>query len=235
MRIVFFSLAILLAASGLPWVEPVRAAPLDRELVLSWFEERRLQIPDPAHLQICHGFGCTYRTRLNFTKAELGELARLMSTGSPSAASEREAIAQTEIWFSNRVTKLLSHARHPGWYVEGAFVEGEMDCLDVTTNTTALVLVLDEMGLLRHHTLKHPTARGIFVYGAHATTVLEDRQTGRDWVVDPWHNAPGTRADVLPLDQWYAEVGGGHVVSAEKSVPPPHPQSRRRLPPSSKL
>lgn len=215
-------ICLAIATSGL-----AEAAPRPNEFVAGWFEERGLPLPNLRQTPVCHGFGCTYHDRLSLSKSDLAELRQIMAAGGASPAAEREALARAEIWYSNRMTALLGHARHPGWYVEGAYTAGEMDCLDVATNTTALLVVLDELGFVRHHKIERPTARGVLIYGPHATAVIRDLSSGLDWAIDPWHNAPGTRADILPLDEWFAEVGGGHIAPpATAAAPAPRPHAR---------
>jgi hypothetical protein len=83
-------------------------------------------------------------------------------------------------------------------------VQGQMDCLDETANTTSLLLVLQEQGLLIHHTVQGPESRGFFLDGRypHFTAIIAEKRTGSEWAVDPWAKAPGQRPDILPLAQW---------------------------------
>jgi hypothetical protein len=79
-----------------------------------------------------------------------------------------------------------------------------MDCIDTSRNTTSLLLVLEQLHLLRHHKVEGPEARGFLLdgRGPHATAVLLDTQSGREWAVDSWTHNYGERPDVLPLDEW---------------------------------
>jgi hypothetical protein len=82
-----------------------------------------------------------------------------------------------------------------------------MDCVDETTNTTSLLLVLQDQGWLAHHRVERPQSRGLFIDGRypHVTAIIAEKRTGREWAVDPWTRAPGQRPDILPLDRWRQE------------------------------
>jgi hypothetical protein len=92
----------------------------------------------------------------------------------------------------------------PGSPPQMSGVHGQMDCLDETANTTSLLLVLQERGLLTYHVVEHPESRGFFFDGRypHFTAVIAEKRTGAEWAVDPWRKAPGQRPEILPLDQW---------------------------------
>jgi hypothetical protein len=79
-----------------------------------------------------------------------------------------------------------------------------MDCIDETANTTSLLLVLQEKGLLFHHQVERPQSRGLFIDGRypHVTAIIVEKGSGREWAVDPWTKAPGQLPDILPLIEW---------------------------------
>ena len=65
---------------------------------------------------------------------------------------------------------------------------GQMDCIDTSRNNTSLFLLLDQLHLLHHHKVEGPEARGFLIdgRGPHATAVLTDIHTGRQWAIDNW-------------------------------------------------
>jgi len=84
---------------------------------------------------------------------------------------------------------------------------GEMDCIDLSSNNTGLFLILDQLHLLHHHRVDHPSSRGILVDGRlpHTTAVLSENRGGRKWAVDNWTHKYGETPDVRPLEQWLRE------------------------------
>lgn len=110
------------------------------------------------------------------------------------------------MWMEERVGGSVgSHIDIGGLDLQNAGKHGQMDCIDETTNTTAYLLILQNEGLLRHHTVAHPVARGFFLDGRypHATAVIT-AQDGEQWAVDPWPYANAEDVDVMTLDEWYA-------------------------------
>ena len=69
--------------------------------------------------------------------------------------------------------------------------EHNFDCFDTTRNAASLLLILQEWGLIRHHTVGDPRYRGNFLFGQtpHNTAILIERASRRQWVVDMWPRA----------------------------------------------
>ena len=67
-------------------------------------------------------------------------------------------------------------------------------------------MVLQQWGLLKHHTVEGPAARMFIpiVGGPHNTAVVVEIKTGKKWVIDPWTHNFGETPDVMPLDTWLA-------------------------------
>jgi hypothetical protein len=85
------------------------------------------------------------------------------------------------------------------------FDKGQFDCIDASRNTTGLLLVLQELKLLRHHDVDVPVARGYLFDGIttpHVTAVLTERKTGKKWAVDAWTRGYGQAPEIMPLSAW---------------------------------
>jgi hypothetical protein len=80
----------------------------------------------------------------------------------------------------------------------------QFDCIDSSRNTTSLLLVLDQLKLLRYHDVDAPEARGYMVDGRppHATAVLVEKATGTKWSIDSWTVGYGQPLEVMPLARW---------------------------------
>ena len=70
-------------------------------------------------------------------------------------------------------------------------------------NTTSLLLVLDQLKLLRYHDVYVPEARGFFLDGRppHATAVLIEKANGIKWSFDSWTVGFGQVLEVMPLER----------------------------------
>jgi hypothetical protein len=165
-----------------------------------------LSPPTTRMVIVCHDFGCAQRTPVGLGPGDHATLSSLLAPGRASADAERKAIAAAIAWFDRRVgpeagtTRRVARATGLG----GQGTAGQMDCIDTSRNSTSLLLILEQLKLLRHHKVEGPEARGFLLdgRGPHATAVLTDIHTGKKWAVDSWTHKYGEKPDVLPLDVW---------------------------------
>ena len=131
-----------------------------------------------------------------------------MAGGKASAAAERVALQKAVVWFDKRMGPTLGTtkriARADFRYFDD---KHNYDCWDTTRNTTSLLLVLEQWGLLRHHTIGDPKYRGntLVLQTPHNTAVVIDRKTNTKWVVDMWPRGYAQLPDVMPVDKWVKE------------------------------
>lgn len=164
-----------------------------------------ISAPTASSITVCHGFGCQYRVELGLTNVDLAAIRRLMAAGNGSAVKERNAVAAVGAWFDKRIAPLAGTTGHVARANRDyMFDKGQFDCIDTSRNTTSLLLVLDELGLLRHHTVAEPEARGHIIdfTAPHATAVLIDKATRVKWSVDAWTRAYGQAPEIMPLARW---------------------------------
>lgn len=171
----------------------------------SWYQQHGRIVPaGTSRVWVCHGFGCAYRTVVTFSPRDIAVMRKIM--GKPrTAAEERRNIRRLIAWAEKRVAPEAGSANDvAGLDIGNARVRGQMDCLDEATNTTSYLLIAERNGLLRHHTVAKPVARGFFLDGRypHATAVINDG--GQAFAVDSWPMANGELPDILPLEEWFA-------------------------------
>src|ERR1700722_13738978 len=117
--------------------------------------------PSAASMTVCYGFVCRRRGILAFTPGDRSTLTRILATGRASAAAERTALQQAVIWFDRRMGPILgTNKRVANADVRAMDDRHNYDCWDTTRNTTSLLLVLQEWGLFRYHTVGAPLYRG---------------------------------------------------------------------------
>jgi hypothetical protein len=172
------------------------------------YAEHSLKLPTTASVIVCHGFGCAFRTEIGLGSGDRARLTTLLAAGHASAEAERRAVATAVAWFDRRVGP---QAGTSGRIARAGFLTrtgpGQMDCIDTSQNTTSLLLLLDQLRLLKHHQVEGPVARGVLLdgRGPHATAVLRETSSGKKWAVDNWTRKYGERPDVEPLEQWMTE------------------------------
>lgn len=170
----------------------------------AWFADRGAVLPRGDAISVCHAFGCHLKTAVSFTPADLRRMRRMLK-GARSPAAERARIARFVAWAETRVAPAVGSADDVGGLDLGNAGEaGQMDCIDEAANTTSYLLVAQRHGLLAHHSVASPVARGFFLDGRypHATAVVVD-PSGTPWAVDSWPHRNGAKPDVLPLETWF--------------------------------
>lgn len=168
--------------------------------ILAFLEQFSLPVVDSAAIVVCHGYGCNFRTEVAFSDVDRREFARLMAPGRASTEAERKALRTAVAWFERRVGRVAGTANRTPSSAGAAGDSHEADCIDETANTTSFLLVLDLLGLLRHHAVAGPEPRGL----AHMAASIRETKSGSVWVIDPWPHKNGEPPDMTPLDAWLA-------------------------------
>lgn len=174
----------------------------------SWYAYRNAVAPRNEKVVICHAFGCRRRTAISFSSSDMSRLGNILRAGRGSPAAERQAISRAVQWQEKRVAPLVGSANDIGGLdLQNAGVRGQMDCIDEATNTTSLLLVAERNGLLAHHEVRSPVARGFFLDGRypHATAVVSEKKSSRAFAIDSWPHANGVAPDVMRLEKWFAQ------------------------------
>ncbi|HLG80325.1 MAG TPA: hypothetical protein VKY22_04870 [Bradyrhizobium sp.] len=164
--------------------------------------------PSATSMTVCYGFVCRRRQILDFTAADRAALARIMAGGRGSAVAERTAVQKAVIWFDRRMGPVLgTDKRVAKADVRALDDKHNFDCWDTTRNVTSLLLVMQDWGLFKYHSVGDPHYRGnpLVLQLPHNTAVLVDRATKTEWVVDMWTRGYGEAPDVKPLAEWVKE------------------------------
>lgn len=177
-----------------------------------WYRQHSGVMPRAdGRLYVCHGFGCAYKTPVDFSPAQLSKLRNILARGGASPAAERQAIAKAVAWNEARVAPTVGSANDVGGYdLRNSGQRGQMDCIDEATNTTSLLLVMQAKGYLRHHEVVSPVARGFFIDGEypHATAVVREKESGRAYAIDSWPRGNAQMPVVQDLESWFAAIPG---------------------------
>jgi hypothetical protein len=172
------------------------------------YESVSIYPPTAKSMTVCYGFVCRRREILEFSDADRRTLTQIMAAGRASAAAERAAVQKVVVWFDRRMGPILGTNRR---VAKADFRHRDdahnYDCWDTTRNTTSLLLVLQQWGLLKHHTIGDPRYRGntLVLQTPHNTAVLVDRATRVEWVVDLWPRGYLQPPDVMTVQQWVKE------------------------------
>ena len=168
------------------------------------YTELSISPPTTTSVVVCHGFGCRFRTAVGLGPADHSKLKQMFASAKKTPETERKAVAAATKWFDRRVGPEAGTTRRVAYAgVRSEQGPEQMDCIDISRNNTSLLLVLDQMGLLKHHKVDQPKARGmLFDRWPHATAVLRETVSGQQWAVDNWTHKFGEGPDVMPLAEW---------------------------------
>jgi hypothetical protein len=196
---------LIAGISLLPVILPVPATADMADVVAAAYGNYSVTAPTPSSVFICHGFGCKYRSEIALTGKDRAKLAQLLAAGRASAAAERRAVAAAGAWFDRRIGPISGtqhHVARAGYTY--MFDKGQFDCIDASRNMTTLLLLLEQLKLLRHHDVAEPEARGFIIDGRppHVTAVLVENGSGRKWAVDSWTRGYGQAPEIMPLSRW---------------------------------
>ena len=164
--------------------------------------------PTAERMTVCYGFGCRRRVIWDFTAGDRKALTDILAKGRATGEAERKAVQQAVVWFDRRMGPVIGTNKRIARADFRHFADQyNYDCFDTTRNTASLLLVMQDWGLLRHHSVGTPRFRGKFFLGQtpHNTAVLTEKASGRDWVVDMWTRAYAELPDVMTVEQWMTE------------------------------
>src|ERR1700754_803599 len=193
-----------LAAVALSVAQPAGAVELSAP-VAALYTTVSIYPPSATSMTVCYGFVCRRREILNFTPGDRAALTQILNAGHASAAAERAAAQRAVIWFDRRMGPIIgTNKRVANADVRSMDAAHNFDCWDTTRNTTSLLLVLQQWGLLKFHTVGDPHYRGnaLVMQLPHNTAVLVERATKVEWVVDMWPKGYAQPPDVMTLAKW---------------------------------
>jgi hypothetical protein len=188
-------------------VVPAKAIEMS-DAVAQLYTSVSIYPPSANSMTVCYGFVCRRREILEFTAADRRALTQIMAAGRASAAAERAAVQKAVVWFDRRMGPILGTSKRVAKADFRYFDDKHnYDCWDTTRNTTSLLLVLREWGLLKHHAIGDPHYRGntLVLQTPHNTAVLVERATKVEWVVDLWPRGYLQPPDVMTVQKWVKE------------------------------
>jgi hypothetical protein len=176
--------------------------------VSALYESVSIYPPNGSSMTVCYGFVCRRRAQFDFTPADRKALEAIMARGKASAEAERAAVKNAVVWWDKRLGPILgTTVRLPRADFRHNADATNYDCWDTTRNITSLLLLLQDWGYLRHHTVTNPRYRGnvLVLQTPHNTPVIKERAGGGEWVVDMWTVGYAQPPQVMTVAQWMTE------------------------------
>ncbi len=171
-----------------------------------------VRTPENNRIFVCSAYGCSKKTGFRFTPTDITTLQLLMAEPGKSGgpAEERQKIASTLAWMEKRVGDVVgTSADRPGDDLAGMGDPTQMDCVDVATNLTSYLLILERHQLLKYHTVgsifvKEDLRRGWDGWPHYAAIVLENQSKQR-YAVDGWKLPSGIPPEIVEAERWYID------------------------------
>lgn len=160
-------------------------------------------VPTPKHIPVCSGYGCRIIDSVSLNDVEWCAVRALFHPRASSAIDERQQIARAIALIERFIGPKTDTTRDKGGTFPGLFEDGQMDCIDESTNTTFYLRLLVADGLIRWHDVGPDATRGYFLFGwPHTTATIRETGSGENYVVDSWFFDNGVEPVIIPIKQW---------------------------------
>jgi hypothetical protein len=194
------------------------------------YQKYKARMPEGDRVFVCSSYGCRTQTPFRFSAEDIAEVRKIMAKGAATPAAERDAAKVAIGWMGNRADKAVGTSNdRPGDDAAGNGDPGQMDCVDVATNLTSYMLIMERHKLFRHHTVgsiyvKEDIRRGWDGW-THYAGILIDDKSKQKFAVDGWLLASGRPPEIVEVERWYIDdkdllfgANGGSVASMKPTA-----------------
>ena len=157
---------------------------------------------DVNAIPVCYDFACRSLAVVGLSVDEWREVEGWFSVAASTPAQERQQIKQAIGWMEVLIGRHTpTHKDLPlnlpaGQEELSDLFPGQQDCIDEAVNTTTYLRLLQQKGLLRHHTVIEQAYRKALL-DQHWAGQIREVVSGQRYVVDSWFQANG----YLPIIQ----------------------------------
>ncbi len=169
-----------------------------------YLDKEGLDAQLPNNFQHCHGYGCKFKTIIQFTQKDWEPIESIFTPLPQTATQERDAIKQAIAIFENRVGQIAGTE----FDIAGTFKKTgkyQLDCVDESTNTTIYLSLLQKKQLLQLHQIEAPHVRIPIIHSGrwpHQSAVINEKGTDHYFVVDSWFHNNGIAPEIISLKEW---------------------------------
>lgn len=152
-------------------------------------------------LTICYNYGCAVKATVVFSDMQLFQLGALFNKLS-SAEAERTSITQAIGLLETFSGKQTPTHNDRGGNADDDGIDGRMDCIDHSHNSTAYLHLMANHGWLKFHRVLEPVRRAPFIVNDHWAARIQEKQGGQEFIIDSWFFDNGHPAALFTLDDW---------------------------------
>lgn len=192
------------------------------------YQKYKARMPEGDRVFVCSSYGCRTQSPFRFEPGDIAEVKKIMAAGAASPKAEREATKKALAWMGHRADTAVGTAGdRPGDDMAGNGDPGQMDCVDVATNLSSYMLVMERQKMFKHHTVgsmyvKEDIRRGWSGW-THYAGILVENQSKQKFAVDGWLLASGKPPEIVEVERWYIDdkdllFGAGTVASMKPAT-----------------
>jgi hypothetical protein len=152
-------------------------------------------------VDVCYNYDCAVHANVRFTSTQMRDIRGLFSLVT-TPRQERDAIALAMGLLAGYTAQQTPTGNDKGGNVNDGDVDGRMDCIDHSHNTTAYLQLLKRFGFLAYHDVLSPVERAPLLLNAHWGAQIMEYRSGDKFVVDTWFRENGAPAVIYPLEAW---------------------------------
>lgn len=155
---------------------------------------------------MCYNYGCSATATMMLADSEMESIAPLfheVDGAEAERASIGRALALMHVFAAEQTPTRFDR---PGNF-EDDVVDGRMDCIDHSGNSTTYLNFLQSQNWLRYHRVLAPVRRAPWLINVHWGARIIDEK-GREFAVDSWHSERGAPVPIVPLDAWLRGADG---------------------------
>lgn len=175
-----------------------------RPAAADWlFQQEVIATPVRERFSVCLDHTCKTIVTRFVSEREWGLVTAPLREPPASAAAERAALAQAIGRMEAVIGPKTGTSGDRGGNLQGFGQQGQMDCIDESTNTTTYLKLLQQDGLLRYHTVQDRATRfGLFAGMPHTTAVIRENASQLRYAVDSWFLDNGEPPAIVELSLW---------------------------------
>jgi len=160
--------------------------------------------PKPSSFVFCTNYGCREKTTVSLSPESWLSIRKIFAVKNSDPARERQQIIDAVSLLETIVGPITeTEYDEPGTF-PGFGKGNQLDCVAESLNTSTYLVMMEEDNLITEHNVLGPTQRGFMINFAwpHFAPVIEEKATGKWFVVDSWFYKNGAKPVIVSFQEW---------------------------------
>jgi hypothetical protein len=148
----------------------------------------------------CYDFSCKSNQEIKYSAAQWRQIKSLFAS-EQSESEEKQALRQAVALMEGFSGELAGTFLDKGGNYPSSDIPKQMDCIDESTNTFQYLSAIEDLNLLKWHTVGLKKRRIVW-FISHWTAVIQENSTKQKFAVDSWYRDNGEPPYIQPLADW---------------------------------